>query len=249
MVKKILIGAAVVVLALIGIVAMQPSEFRVTRSAHVEAPAKTVFAQVNTLRNWDAWSPWAKLDPNAKNTFEGPESGPGAGFAWSGNDDVGEGRMLIYESNPPTLIRIKLDFVRPMEDTCTTVFTFSEADGETDVTWSMSGEQSFVEKAVCMFMDMDKMVGADFEKGLAQLKAVAEAAPPEAPQDAASPEEATNAEKPEEAASPEEAPEAEKPEEAPDGATPEETSDAQPPEPAPEAASPEEPADGADDAS
>jgi hypothetical protein len=177
--KKILSGVLIallgVILIFVGIVAVQPADFRIFRSATINAPAGVAFAQVNDFHKWEAWSPWAKLDPAAKNTFDGPPAGRGAGFAWSGNKDVGEGRMTITESRPNELVRIKLDFVKPMEGTCTTEFAFKPAgEGATSVTWSMFGRHSFVEKAFCLFMDMDKMVGGDFEKGLAQMKAVAE---------------------------------------------------------------------------
>src|SRR5947208_1593924 len=108
--KKILLALAVIVLLFIGLVAMQPADFRVTRSAVITAPPDVVFAQVNDFHKWEAWSPWAKLDPACKNTFDGAASGTGAKFAWAGNEKVGEGRMAIIESHPNDLIRIKLDF-------------------------------------------------------------------------------------------------------------------------------------------
>jgi hypothetical protein len=176
-VSGVLIALVAVVLIFVGVVAMQPADYRIVRSAMMNAPADVVFAQVNDFHKWDAWSPWAKLDPAAKNTFDGPPAGAGAGFAWSGNKDVGEGRMTITESRPNELVRIKLDFFKPMEGTCTTEFAFAPAgEGATNVTWTMAGRNSFVEKAFCLFMDMDKMVGGDFEKGLAQMRSVAEAA-------------------------------------------------------------------------
>jgi uncharacterized protein YndB with AHSA1/START domain len=176
MLKKILIALAAIVIVLVAVVAMQPSEFRVTRTATISAPVADVFAQVNDFHHWQAWSPWAKLDPAAKATFEGPRAGPGAIFSWAGNDKVGEGRMTLTESQPSELIRIKLDFVKPMEGTSTTEFTFKPAGDQTAVTWTMTGHRNFVAKAVCLFMDIDKMVGSDFEKGLANLKSVVETA-------------------------------------------------------------------------
>ncbi len=184
--KKLLIALAIfagILLILIGIIAMQPADYAVTRSTGINAPAPTVFAQVNDFHNWNAWSPWINLDPNSKNTFQGPDSGVGAVFAWSGNDEVGEGKMTIIESKPDEHIRIKLDFVRPFEDTCNVDFAFKTQADATTVTWTMSGHKGFLSKAVCMFMDMDKMLGGDFEKGLASLKKAAEAqaAPTTAP--------------------------------------------------------------------
>jgi hypothetical protein len=121
------------------------------------------------------WSPWAKLDPNAKNSFEGPESGEGAIFRWAGNDEVGEGSMTITESKPSELVRLKLAFVKPMEDTSDTEFTFKPDGERTMVTWTMSGTyKDFMSKAICMCMNMDKMVGGKFEEGLASMKAIVE---------------------------------------------------------------------------
>jgi Polyketide cyclase / dehydrase and lipid transport len=176
MLMKIVIGVVVVIGVFAVIVAMRPSDFRVERSAVVAAPAPVVFAQVNDLHNWDAWSPFAKLDPAAKQTFEGPRAGTGAALAWAGNKQAGEGRMTITESRPYELIRFRLDFVKPFAVTNTAEFTFTPRGDQTAVTWSMSGRQNFMAKAFCMFMSMDKMVGGEFEKGLAQMKSVAESA-------------------------------------------------------------------------
>jgi len=177
MFKKLLIGLAAIVAAFAIIVALQPSDFRVTRSVTISAPAPAVFAQVNDFHKWEAWSPWAKLDPAAKNSFEGPAAGTGAIFKWSGNNEVGEGSMTITESRPSDLIRIKLDFTKPFEATNTTEFTFKPDGNQTVVTWSMFGTNNFIAKAFCLFNSMDKMVGGQFEIGLAQMKSVVEAAP------------------------------------------------------------------------
>jgi hypothetical protein len=130
---------------------------------------------VNDLHNWQAWSPWAKLDPQAKVTFEGAPAGQGAVFTWSGNDDVGEGRMTLAESRPNELIRIQVAFVRPFEGGNVSEFAFKPDGAQTAVTWTMSGRNGFIGKAMCLFVDMDKMLGGDMEKGLAQMKAVTEA--------------------------------------------------------------------------
>src|SRR5713226_290937 len=159
MLKKILIALAVIVIVFVGVVAMQPSEFRVTRTATISAPAPAVFAQVNDLHNWEAWSPWAKLDPGMKQTYEGAPAGAGAIYAWAGNNQVGEGRMTMTESRPSELIRIKLEFVKPFRGTNIAEFTFKPAGDQTAVTWSMTGQKNFVAKAVHLFMSMDKMVG------------------------------------------------------------------------------------------
>jgi hypothetical protein len=174
MITKILIALAVIVVAFVVIVALQPSEFRIVRSATISAPAPAVFAQVNDFHNWEAWSPWAKLDPAAKTTFEGSSAGIGAIFRWAGNKEVGEGSMTITESRPSDLIRIKLEFLRPFAASNTAEFTFRPEGNQTDVTWSMEGQNNFIAKAVCLFMNMDKMVGGQFEKGLASMKSVVE---------------------------------------------------------------------------
>jgi polyketide cyclase/dehydrase/lipid transport protein len=179
MLKKILIGtAAVVAILVVGfliVVSMQPDDFRISRSAKMSAPPSAVFTQVNDYHQWDAWSPWAKLDPNAKVTYEGPTSGEGAIFAWSGNDEVGVGRQTIVESRPDELVRIKLEFEKPFKATSTAEFTFKPEGDQTLVTWSMFGKNSFMCKAISLLMDCDKMVGSEFEKGLASMKAVVEA--------------------------------------------------------------------------
>ena len=176
MLKKIVIGLAVVVLVFAFVVALLPSDFRVARSATIAAPPAVVFSQVNDFHKWMAWSPWAKMDPAAKNTFEGAPAGTGAVFAWDGNSKVGEGRMTLTESRPPDLIRIKLDFVRPFAGTNNVEFTFKPEGNQTVVTWSMAGKNNVVTRAIGVFMSMDKMIGGEFEKGLAQMKAIAEAA-------------------------------------------------------------------------
>jgi hypothetical protein len=176
MLKKILIVLAVFVVVFVVIVALQPAEFRVVRSATISAPAQVVFAQVNDFHNWNAWSPWAKLDPAMKQTYEGAPAGIGAVYTWAGNKEVGEGRMTIIESRPSDLIRIKLEFFKPFAGTSIAEFTFKPESNQTAVTWSMSGEKNFMVKAFHLFMNMDKMIGDDFEKGLANLKSVAEAA-------------------------------------------------------------------------
>jgi hypothetical protein len=177
MLKKIFMVLALIVIVLILVVAFQPADFRVERSITIAAPANVVFAQVNDFHNWQEWSPWAKLDPACKVNYEGPASGKDASFSWSGNDKVCEGRMTILESNPFELIKIKLEFIKPFEATNTSEFTFKPDGKQTVVTWSMYGTNNFIGKAFCLFMDMDKTVGGDFEKGLAQMKALVEAAP------------------------------------------------------------------------
>jgi carbon monoxide dehydrogenase subunit G len=175
MLKKISIGFVAAVVVLLVVVALQPSSFRIERSATIAAPPAAVFAQVNDFHNWEAWNPWQKLDPNAKNTYTGAPAGPGATFAWQGNKDVGEGRMTIVESHPNDLVKIKLEFLKPFAATNTADFTFVPAGNQTTVTWAMFGENGFMAKAIGLVMNVDQMVGGQFEKGLADLKSTVEA--------------------------------------------------------------------------
>src|SRR5262245_14968771 len=175
MLKKILIAIAVIMVVFVIIVALQPAEFRVSRTASIAAPAEAVFAQVNELKKWEAWSPWTKIDPAMKQTYEGPAAGTGAISRWAGNSQVGEGSMTITESRPNELIRFNLEFIKPMAGTSTAEFNFQPEGNQTRVTWSMSGKNNFIAKAMCLFLNMDKMIGGEFEKGLAQMKSIAEA--------------------------------------------------------------------------
>lgn len=174
MLTPILIGLAVVVAVFLIIVAMRPDDFRVTRSATIAAPPAAVFEQVNDFHKWEAWSPWAKLDPACKNSYSGAAAGKDAGFAWDGNNKVGAGRMTITDSQSPGLIRINLEFLRPFKSTNTAEFTFMPQGSQTLVTWTMTGKNNFMSKAFGLFVNCDKMVGADFEKGLSSMKAIAE---------------------------------------------------------------------------
>jgi hypothetical protein len=177
MVRKILIGIAAAIVLFIVVVASRPANFHIERSISIAAPPESAFAQVNDFHAWSAWSPWEKMDPQMKKTFDGPPSGVGAAYAWTGNDKVGEGKMTIEKSTAPALVGIKLQFIKPFAATNQTTFTFAPAAGGAKVTWAMDGENNFVGKAFSMFMDMDKMVGGDFERGLASMKTLAESAP------------------------------------------------------------------------
>jgi hypothetical protein len=174
MLDIILILVAIAVITFIIVAAMQPSDFRITRKCTINAPASAVFAQVNDLHKWDTWSPWAKLDPEAKNSFEGPESGVGAIMRWVGNSKVGQGSMTIMESRPDEFIDFKLEFLKPLKATNTSKFTFINENDQTTVTWSMYGKNNFMGKAVGLIMSCEKMVGGQFEKGLAALKSLVE---------------------------------------------------------------------------
>jgi uncharacterized protein YndB with AHSA1/START domain len=174
MIKKILLVLAAIVAVILVVAAFQPAEFRVTRSTTIAAPAAVVFAEINDFHRWQAWSPWEKLDPAMKRTFDGPPAGVGAIYGWEGNNEVGAGRMTITESQPAELIRIRLEFLKPMEAQSTTEFTLRPEGSGTAVTWTMAGRNNYLAKIMCLFMNMDKMLGGQFEQGFANLKAVAE---------------------------------------------------------------------------
>jgi hypothetical protein len=174
--KIILLAIPVIIVVFLVIVAMQPSRFGVTRSLTIMAAPDAVFPHVNELKKWAAWNPWEKIDPNMKLTYEGPPSGVGAAYAWVGNNKVGEGKMTVIESRPNESVKFKLEFLKPMAGVSTAEFTFKPQGSQTAVTWAMSGENNFMAKAIHLFMNMEKMIGSQFEKGLADLKSVAETA-------------------------------------------------------------------------
>ncbi len=173
MLGKIVLGIAVVGAGVALVIARQPSEFRVTRSAVIPAAPPAVFAQINDLHHWDAWSPWEAMDPAMKKTFDGPSAGPGASFAWTGNSAVGAGRVTITDARAPELVRLRLDMLKPMAASNVVEFALVPDGGGTRVTWSMVGRHGFVGKAFGLVMNMDRMLGAQFEKGLAGLKTAA----------------------------------------------------------------------------
>lgn len=173
MATEIIIGiAAAIIILFVITVALQPSEFKVVRSAAITATPAEVFAQVNDFHHWEAWSPWAKIDPDVMNVYDGSPSGSGAIFTWSGNSKVGEGTMTLTESSPTDLIRIKLEFRRPFKAANAVEFTFNPTGNQTMATWSMVGRKNFIVKAFGLFMSMDKMVGKQFEQGLTNLNSV-----------------------------------------------------------------------------
>jgi hypothetical protein len=169
---KICTGLVVVLVALAGVIALQPAEFRVVRSTVIQSSPEAVFACLNNLRQWDSWSPWIQLDPHQKVTYTGPEAGAGAAYHWVGNSQVGEGNITILASQPSSAIKMKLAFVKPFPSTADVEFELRPTGSATEVVWSMSGKNNFVSKAFCLAVGgMDKMIGPDFERGLAQLKA------------------------------------------------------------------------------
>lgn len=175
MLKKSLLALAIIVAVLIVVIALRPAEFRVTRAAVIPGGPGLIFPHANDLRLWQAWSPWAKLDPQCRVTFDGPSAGVGAAFAWSGNNEVGVGRMAIVESRTGERVRYQLDFEKPFAGHSLAELTFQPDPGGTRVTWTMTGTNNFIAKAFGLVIDCDKMIGGQFEQGLANLKAVVEA--------------------------------------------------------------------------
>jgi len=176
MLKKILVGIVVIIAGIFLAAAFQPNNFHLERSTVIAAPAAKVFAQINDLHNWAAWDPWAKLDPSIKITYSGAKEGKGAVYEWSGNNQVGQGRMEITDSVPSSKVDIQLNFIKPMVGRDTAEFTLEPQEKATKVTWAMNGPMPFIAKICHLFMNMDKMVGSQFEKGLNDLKTISEAA-------------------------------------------------------------------------
>lgn len=145
------------------------STYEVTRSAVIPAPAEDIFPLVNSFREWTRWSPWESVDPAMERSYSGNESGVGAKYAWSGNRKAGSGTMEIVDTAEPRNIKIRLEFTKPFKAVNPTSFTFTPSGDGTQVTWTMTGENKGIGKVFALFMNMDKMVGADFEKGLASL--------------------------------------------------------------------------------
>jgi hypothetical protein len=150
--------------------------YTVQRSTTVQAEPSRVYEQVEDFHRWPAWSPWEELDPTMERTYSGPERGVGAVYSWSGNRKAGEGRMEIARANQPDEVQIDLRFVKPFKSTSVTTFMFAAQGEGTKVTWTMTGPRTFGVKVMSLFKSMDKMVGPDFEKGLAKLKRISEGA-------------------------------------------------------------------------
>jgi uncharacterized protein YndB with AHSA1/START domain len=175
MFKKILIALVVVVAGFLAFAATRPDSYRVERSTKIDAPASVVFSQLEDFKAWQAWSPWEKRDPAMKKTYEGPPTGVGSSYSWVGNKEVGKGKMTIVASEPPSQIKYRLEFIEPFTAVANTAFTLAPEGGKTAaVTWVMDGTNNLVGKIFSVFMNMDTSIGADFEKGLAGLKAVSE---------------------------------------------------------------------------
>ena len=173
MIKKILIVVAVLIASFLVSVATRPSEYTVSRSLTIPAEPAAIFPYLNDLKKWNEWSPWAKRDPEAKYTFSGPETGKDASFSWAGNAEVGEGSMTIVESVANEKVRYNLEFKKPFEDRATAELSLKAAGAETEVTRAMSGKNNFVGKFFGVLFNFEKMISADFDQGLANLKGVA----------------------------------------------------------------------------
>jgi hypothetical protein len=172
MLKKIGVAASVIVVGLAGYIASRPSEFRISRTRTVGAPPDVVYAHVNDLHRWQEWSPWERIDPALAREYSGAPAGPGAVYSWSGNRNVGAGRMTIIASRAPQSITIRLEFMKPWKATNTAEFDFAPSGSGTSVTWTMTGRSNFMAKTFHLFMDIDRMVGGYFEQGLAALDTV-----------------------------------------------------------------------------
>lgn len=174
MIRSISLLALVSVAALLLHAAAQPETFLVQRSASIDAPPEAIHSMIDDLRRFNVWNPYEKKDPGLKGTYLGPQRGPGAAYAFEGNRDVGKGSIQIVSSSPPTGITMRLDMLEPFEGHNTIEFTLVPRGGATEVTWAMHGPSPFVARLIGLFVDMDAMIGRDFEAGLAALKQVAE---------------------------------------------------------------------------
>jgi hypothetical protein len=167
---------AVLIVGLVVFIGTRPGQFRIERSAQVSAPAAIVFPLIDDFHQWIQWSPFEKLDPNMVKTFSGPAAGPGATYSWNGNKHAGAGRTTILDSKPGEFVSIKLEMFKPFAGTNQVTFKLAPNETGTRVSWIMEGKQNFIVKAFSLFMSMDTMVGKEFEKGLATLNTVAQAA-------------------------------------------------------------------------
>lgn len=174
MFKIIAIVIVVLIAALLIYAATRPDTLRVQRSTNIKAPPEKIFALINDFHSWGAWSPYEKKDPAMKRTMSGAANGKGAVYEWEGDKNVGKGRMEIAESSPPSKVTLKLDFVKPFEAHNIVDFTLEPKGDSTNVTWAMHGPSPYISKIIGIFLNMDSMIGKDFETGLANLKTVAE---------------------------------------------------------------------------
>jgi hypothetical protein len=174
MFKFIAVALVVIIAGVLVAAATRPDSFRIERAIRVSAPAEKIFRHVNDFHQWGVWSPWEKLDPDMKRSFAGPPAGNGAVYEWQGNGKVGQGRMEITAATEPGRIVIKLDFLKPIEAHNRAIFNFQPVGDDTEVVWAMEGSSPYLSKLMGLFFNMDKLIGNDFEKGLANLKAASE---------------------------------------------------------------------------
>lgn len=167
-------AAGALIAGFFGFAATKPDTFRVERKTSIKAPPDKIFPFLNDFHRWNVWSPFEGLDPDMKRTYSGAESGPGAVYSWEGNNKAGAGRMEITKVAPSSNVLIDLQFTRPFKASNTTEFTLEPRGDATNVTWATYGPMTYMGKVMCVFVSMDKMMGNDFEKGLANLKAAAE---------------------------------------------------------------------------
>ena len=172
--KKGALVVGVVVAAVLIYAATRPDTLHVERTTAINAPAGRIYPLISDFHSWTSWSPYEKRDPALKRTYSGSESGKGAVYQWEGNNEVGSGRMEITDASAPSKVVIKLDFIKPFEGHNVAQFTMQPGGGATNVTWSMDGPTPYLGKVIGVFMNMDRMIGADFETGLANLKILAE---------------------------------------------------------------------------
>jgi len=165
---------AIAIAAVLILAATKPTTLRVQRSVSINAPPERIFSLISDFHQWVTWSPYEQKDPAMKRTYSGAERGRGAVYAWDGNKNVGSGRMEILDVSAPSKIVIKLDFFKPFEGHNTAEFTMLPQGDVTNLTWTMSGPAVFMSKLMQVFMNLDHMIGRDFEVGLANLKKLAE---------------------------------------------------------------------------
>lgn len=174
MLRTITLALLAVILAVLAFAATRPDSFRIERSVSIQAPPEKVFALIDDFHQWEAWSPWEKIDPQVRRSYSGAARGPGAVYAWQGNQDIGAGRMEITQAEPARRLLLKLDFLKPFEAHNSVEFLLQPEGGGTKVTQAMFGPSPFLSKLMGLVFDMDTMVGGKYEQGLASLKALAE---------------------------------------------------------------------------
>lgn len=174
MLKTISIIVVVLLVALLAFAATRPNTFRIERTTTIHAAPEKIFVLINDFHAWEKWSPWEKVDPAVKRTYNGAASGKGAVYEWSGNNDVGQGRMQIIESTPPSKITIMIDFIAPFAAHNTVEFKLLTLGDSTTVSQAMFGPSPYISKLMGVFFNMDKMIGQKYEEGFAALKALVE---------------------------------------------------------------------------